>query len=293
MPKTKPTTNDAADIPEPPAELTKLRELEHELRDLLRRREQTAGLLDQARQALEHAKRQRVGLGHVIGSNLLDEAREAQRKAEEQVRKLEEDLADMTNGERALKAAIVRQEPLARRAVMDWWRERKQALIERIRPLADELRPLLGDLYQAVEGETLSSLPVEQFNRTVLLPLLFDGRLDPPDGSVQSIPRTKYHLESTLVTYTERHTLRELAREDDTQPSDLPGTPDMLGRLDFNAASKRVARELGLNAVAARVVVSRALDDGRLKHIRYLGRVMIQEAELDELIEAVALERSA
>ncbi len=279
------------DQPEPPAELTRLRELEHELKDLLRRREQTAGLLEQARQALEHARRRRAGLGHVIGSDLLDEVRETQRKAEEEVRRLEEDVADMDAGMQALKRMIVEQEPIARRACMAWWRERKQALVERIKPLADELRPLLGDLYQATEGETLSPVPHEQFARTVLLPLLFDGRSDPPAGSVEDVPVTKLRLESSLVTDDERRTLRELAHLEAAPEPAPEAAPD--GWASFNDASRRISRSLGINAVSARTVLSRALDSERLPFKKYLGKTVVSLDRLDAFIEELRSERKA
>ncbi|RME85086.1 MAG: hypothetical protein D6775_03755 [Caldilineae bacterium] len=280
------------DAPELPAELTRLRELEAELRDLLRRREQIEGLLEKARAELQEAKRQRASLAHLSGTDTLDRIREAEREAASKVESLTEDLRDMENGAENLKLEIIEAEKAARKPVMDWWRARKAEIVDRIAPIAEQLRPLLGDLRQATEGETLSSMPDEQFWRTVVIPLLTGGGAL-PSGSVQDVPISKYQLESALVSDQERYVQRDLARMNaaPAQTSPLPGTPNMPGRVDFNTAAQRVARELGLDAVAAKVVVSRALDDGRLKHVRFLGKIMVKESDLGELIEQIALER--
>ena len=284
-PKESKSTTDTA----PPAELVRLRDLEHELHELLRRKSQTEDALLQTQRELRDIRRQRASVGHLVGTDTLDEARRQEDAIRQRIEGLEQDLSDMANGERTLKAAIADQERIARPAVMAWWRERKQALVERIRPLAAELAPLLGDLYQAVQGEALSSIPTEQFIRTDLLPLLFGG-MNPPAGSVSDVPVSKYGLECNLLTDHERRVLREQATPARTDRDDIGPGPQP-GYLLFDQAARHIGRELGMDGVAAKTVLSRALSDGRIKHIRHMGRVAIHADRLAAFIDELALER--
>ncbi len=85
--------------------------------------------------------------------------------------------------------------------------------------------------------------------------------------------------------------LRELEHLE-AAPEPVPeAAPD--GMLTFNDASRLISRSLGINAVSARTVLSRALDGGRLPYRRHLGKVVMAIDRLDAFIEELRSERKA